>query len=213
MADDDEDEDGKEKEDDDETATAEADEERRWLLSQGDTGAAVWDIGPARDAEAISNFLIRVAEEEGRTPCAHGIHDQTFYIDATLRRRLEEEVGVVGWRFVQRQGEAVFIPCGAPHQVLNLRSCIKTAMDFVSPEHINDCLRLTEGFRKLPRGHPRQDDPLASKVVVLQRSSARVINLGKPDKVIGQDRVRVIVLQLGDVSNGTGYACGCGHDR
>ena len=40
MADDDEDEDGKEKEDDDETATAEADEERRWLLSQGDTGAA-----------------------------------------------------------------------------------------------------------------------------------------------------------------------------
>ena len=40
-------------------------------------------------------------------------------------------------------------------------------MDFVSPEHMDECLRLTEQFRRLPRGHPRQDDPLASKVVVL----------------------------------------------
>ena len=88
---------------------------------------------------------------------------------------------MVGWR-LQRQGEAVFIPCGAPHQVLNLRSCIKTAMDFVSPEHINDCLRLTEGFRKLPRGHPRQDDPLASKVVVLHAVAHALSTLASPTK-------------------------------
>ena len=156
-------------EDAEEEAASDDDEEaeRHWLLGEGDDGAAVWDIWHSRDAETISNFLIRVAREEGRKPCAHGIHDQTFYVDAVLRRRLEEEEGVIGWRFVQRAGDAVFIPAGCPHQVLNLRSCIKTAMDFVSPEHMDECLRLTEQFRRLPRGHPRQDDPLASKVVVL----------------------------------------------
>ena len=69
------------------------------------------------DAEALCAFLRQVAIEEGRPPPIHGIHDQKTYIDAPLRRRLETEAGVVGWRFVQRQGDAVFIPAGCPHQV------------------------------------------------------------------------------------------------
>ena len=55
----------------------------------------------------------------------HAIHDQKIYIDGPLRRRLHAECGVSGWRFVQRQGDAVFIPAGCPHQVLNIRSSIK----------------------------------------------------------------------------------------
>ena len=93
------------------------------------------------------------------------------YIDGPLRRRLESEHGVVGWRFVQRQGEAVFIPCGAPHQVLNLRSAIKAAMDFVSPEHIRRCLTLSEQFRALPKGHARNEDPLGTRAIVLHAVS------------------------------------------
>ena len=49
---------------------------------------------------------------------------------------------------------------GVP-QVLNLRSSIKVAEDFVSPEHIGRCLELTEQFRALPRGHRRQARPRA----------------------------------------------------
>lgn len=56
-------------------------------------------------------------------------------------------------------------------QVLNLRSCIKAAMDFVSPEHISHCLAHTEQFRQLPRGHRRQEDPLGTKVVMLHAVS------------------------------------------
>ena len=41
-------------------------------------------------------------------------------------------------------------------QVLNIRSSIKVAEDFVSPEHIGRSLELTEQFRALPRGHRRQ---------------------------------------------------------
>lgn len=45
-----------------------------------------------------------------------------------------QEYGVRGWPIVQCEGEAVFIPAGAPHQVRNLQSCIKIAEDYVSPE-------------------------------------------------------------------------------
>ena len=37
--------------------------------------------------------------------------------------------------------------------MLNIRSSIKVAEDFVSPEHIGRCLELTEQFRALPPTH------------------------------------------------------------
>ena len=90
-----------------------------------------------------------MAREEGvAARLAHPIHDANFYVDAALRRRLWEEAGVQSYHFVQHAGDAVFIPAGCPHQVLNFRSCIKVAQDFVSPEHIGRCLELTEQARE-----------------------------------------------------------------
>ncbi|KAK1298993.1 hypothetical protein QJS10_CPB14g01031 [Acorus calamus] len=40
------------------------------------------------------------------------------------------------------------------------QSCIKVAVDFVSPEYVNECVRLTEEFRKLPLGHKAKEDKL-----------------------------------------------------
>ncbi|KAK9148170.1 hypothetical protein Scep_006927 [Stephania cephalantha] len=45
------------------------------------------------------------------------------------------------WTFVQQLGEAVFIPAGCPHQVRNLKSCLKVALDFVSSENVEECIR------------------------------------------------------------------------
>jgi len=45
------------------------------------------------------------------------IHDQVVYLDKDLRRRLCEEYNVNGFPIVQCEGDAVFIPAGAPHQV------------------------------------------------------------------------------------------------
>ena len=45
------------------------------------------------------------------------IHDQQIYLDKALRRRLREEYGVEGYPLVQCEGDSVFIPAGAPHQV------------------------------------------------------------------------------------------------
>lgn len=63
--------------------------------------------------------LLQVGEEQGQeNPPDHDpIHDQSWYLDQALRRRLYEEYGVQGWAIVQFLGDAVFIPAGAPHQV------------------------------------------------------------------------------------------------
>lgn len=41
-----------------------------------------------------------------------------------------------------------------------VQSCIKVALDFVSPENVQECVRLTEEFRKLPRDHRAKEDKL-----------------------------------------------------
>ena len=64
---------------------------------------------------------------------------QSFYMDQPLLDRLLVEEGVQGYAICQCLGDAVFIPAGAPHQVLNLHSCIKVAEDFVAPEVSIDC--------------------------------------------------------------------------
>lgn len=64
-------------------------------------------------------YPYQVGEEQGQeNPPDHDpIHDQSWYLDQALRRRLYEEYGVQGWAIVQFLGDAVFIPAGAPHQV------------------------------------------------------------------------------------------------
>ena len=45
-------------------------------------------------------------------------------------------------------------------QVRNLHSCVKVAEDFVSPEHLNHCFRLTQEFRQLSDTHSNHEDKL-----------------------------------------------------
>ena len=49
------------------------------------------------------------------------IHNQLTYLDVDLCERLYYEYGVRGWAIVQCEGDAVFIPAGAAHQVCVLR--------------------------------------------------------------------------------------------
>ena len=43
---------------------------------------------------------------------------------------------------------------------LIVQSCTKVAVDFVSPENVHECIRLTEEFRRLPKDHKAREDKL-----------------------------------------------------
>jgi lysine-specific demethylase 3 len=143
-------------------------ETKKRILEDGDIPGAIWHIYEANDSDKIRDLLVKVAEERGMKIESHHdpIHDQNWYLDCELRKRLFEERGVKGYAFVQFLGDCVFIPAGTPHQVRNIFSCIKVAEDFVSPENISHCLHLSHEFRKLTKTHTNNEDKLQIKSVI-----------------------------------------------
>ncbi|KAL7601245.1 hypothetical protein Lser_V15G23162 [Lactuca serriola] len=129
----------------------------------------VWDIFRREDTPKLQEYLkkhFREFKDDFGRPLQeviHPIHDQTFYLTMEHKRKLKEEFGIEAWSFVQKLGDAVFIPAGCAHQVRNLKSCIKVAVNFVSPENIGECIRLTEDFRLLPKNNWAKEDTLEGK--------------------------------------------------
>ncbi|KAH7930065.1 Clavaminate synthase-like protein [Leucogyrophana mollusca] len=124
----------------------------------GKPGYAAWDLFRASDADKIRQFLKR----KYKGSYQHDpIHSQQFYLDKQLRKELFDMYGVKSHRVYQKPGEAVFIPAGCAHQVCNLADCVKVASDFVSPENIARCEKLTREFRE-------QNQSMAWKEDVLQ---------------------------------------------
>ena len=93
---------------------------RKRVRQKGVVVGALWHIFHPRDADKIRDFLNKVSLEKGLKLEPHNdpIHDQSVYLDGRLRQRLFDEYGVVGYAYPQCEGDTIFIPAGAPHQVL-----------------------------------------------------------------------------------------------
>ncbi|GAA0169650.1 hypothetical protein LIER_24087 [Lithospermum erythrorhizon] len=114
----------------------------------------------------------------------HPIHDQTFYLSAehngSSRMTMELNHGLLHKKF-----EMLFLYLlVTPMALSNPRSrskqelrfshclfCINVALDFVSPENVIECLRLTEELCSLPVDHIVKEDKLQVKKMILNALS------------------------------------------
>jgi [histone H3]-dimethyl-L-lysine9 demethylase len=75
---------------------------------------ARWDMFHPSHTEAICRYL----HDKGHQGPENPIHQQSYYLEEEDLQRLHEEYGVIGYSFDQQPNEIIFIPAGAPHQVI-----------------------------------------------------------------------------------------------
>ncbi|KZV61956.1 hypothetical protein PENSPDRAFT_592123, partial [Peniophora sp. CONT] len=121
-------------------------------------GGALWTM-IHRDDMALAERLLR--ELKAGDFQGHPIHSQQLHLTPRDVEELKRQ-GVRIWTFVQRQGQAVFIPAGVGHQVTNLSACIKIAVDFVAPCNVKHAQKISEELRqhRLDRDDTEAEDIL-----------------------------------------------------
>lgn len=123
---------------------------------------AIWDIFPPSASLGIRTYLNSTAYRESHPGAViqdDPIHRQCYYLTETDLTTLSSEYGVQSHRIFQQPGEAVFVPAGCCHQVRNRKSCVKVAVDFLTPENVVVCKglieearRMADKFRRMGRG-------------------------------------------------------------
>ncbi|KAI7877879.1 uncharacterized protein EV154DRAFT_472170 [Mucor mucedo] len=107
--------------------------------------ASVWHIFPHDQIGQLQEYIRQYKDCDH----LHPIFDHAFYLTEQDLVRLEAEFGVVPYTVYQNPGDAVFIPAGCAHQVLNCSNSIKCAFDFLSPENVESSLFISSELRKL----------------------------------------------------------------
>ncbi|XP_057199399.1 probable JmjC domain-containing histone demethylation protein 2C isoform X2 [Triplophysa rosa] len=162
---------------------------KKRLRDPNETPGALWHIYTSKDMQKIQEFLQKVAAEQTETDpeadsdseCdgdADPLREGGWYLSPRLRQRLQEEHGVESRTLLQFHGDAVIIPAGSLHQVMNLHSCIQVNVDFVSPEHAHNSYYLTQELRPL-KDQVNYEDKLQVKNIFYHSVKDAVTTLKK----------------------------------
>jgi hypothetical protein len=144
--------------------------------------AALWHIFDYKDVDKIRAYLKNWNESrelKNRVDYSDYIHDQDIYLTPEMLQELKEQQGVVAYQIYQNPGDAVFIPAGCSHQVLNLSNCIKIATDYISSERTYQCMRVAYEFRRLPIYHLRHDDIVQTQNHIIFSNSKCISKLAQ----------------------------------
>jgi lysine-specific demethylase 3 len=150
--------------------------EKKWETPGYDGAGAVWDMVRREDMPAFRRVLedIVAAKVPGCPLFRHAgevvtpvtvvdvVHGQSLMLTEPHRAALRSH-GIHPWHFEQYEWEGVVIPAGCGHDVRNLRSCTKVALDFVSPQSVQQCMQLRQEMRALSVQQAAEwTDPTAS---------------------------------------------------
>uniref|UniRef100_A0A8C1G1E1 JmjC domain-containing protein n=1 Tax=Cyprinus carpio TaxID=7962 RepID=A0A8C1G1E1_CYPCA len=122
---------------------------KKRLKDPNETPGALWHIYMSKDLQKIQEFLQKADSDSEWDGDSDLLREGGWYLSPRLRQRLKDEYGIESRTLLQFHGDAVIIPAGALHQVMNLHSCIQVNVDFVSPEHAHNSYYLTQELRPL----------------------------------------------------------------
>lgn len=115
---------------------------------------ALWDVFRREDIPKLNEYLRTHWKEFGKSnEVTSPLYGEAVYLNDHHKRKLREELGVEPWSIEQYLGQAVFVPAGCPFQVRNLQSTVQLGLDFLSPESLEQAVKLAEEIRCLPNDH------------------------------------------------------------
>ena len=135
---------------------------------------AIWHVFHPSDADKIKEFVDKNVKMDPKKKPKDPLWLGTMYLKERLLEKLDSELGIKPWSFVQMLGDGVMIPPGAPYQVKVLNASMFVQTDFVSPEHMVHSMKLSFSDGQ------QFDDRLQVKNVVFHSCKDALSVLEKP---------------------------------
>ncbi|VDM37495.1 unnamed protein product, partial [Toxocara canis] len=122
--------------------------ERERVMRKPEKAGAIWKIFHPDDNAKIRDAILEWRRIQGfkRKEFGDAIHNQDVVVTPEMVHFFTQK-GIRCHVFVQCEGEVVFVPSGAAHQVQNIHSCVKVAEDFVAAEGLDHIWRISEELR------------------------------------------------------------------
>jgi len=139
---------------------------------------AIWHVFHPSDADKIKEFVNKNVKLDPKKKPKDPLWLGTMYLKERLLEKLDSELGIKPWTFVQMLGDGVMIPPGAPYQVKILNASMFVQSEFVSPEHMIYSMKLS--FTDVQQF----DDRLQVKNVVFHSCKDALSVLEKPSDIL-----------------------------